>query len=29
MQAQQNQRPAVSLTVAYSADDAFDQDSIV
>lgn len=29
MQAQQNQRQAVSLTVAYSADDEFDQDSIV
>ncbi|MEG1056310.1 MAG: hypothetical protein RSF79_30235, partial [Janthinobacterium sp.] len=29
MQAQQNQRQAASLTVAYSADDEFDQDSIV
>ena len=29
MQAQQNQRQAASLTVAYSADDEFDQDSMV
>ena len=29
MQAQQNPRQAASLTVAYSADDEFDQDSMV